>query len=94
MAHGSMVNLLKRLEAKGLVQHEKGPVGKAFVYTPTRRPEPTRRKLVSDMLQRIFGGNGVAMVSTFLDTRPMTAKELDQMEELIRRKRSDSTSKP
>ncbi|MBN1941737.1 MAG: BlaI/MecI/CopY family transcriptional regulator [Phycisphaerae bacterium] len=92
MAHGSVVNLLKRLEAKGLVRHEKGPVGKAFVYLPTRRPEPTRRRLVSDMLQRIFGGNGVAMISTFLDAKSMTARELDQMEELIRQKRSKKTS--
>lgn len=89
MAHGSVVNLLKRLEVKGLVRHEKGPIGKAFIYIPTSRPEPTHRRIVSEMLQRIFGGNGVAMVSTFLDTKPPTPEELDQLEELIRRKRTD-----
>ena len=88
MAHGSVVNLLKRLEAKGLVRHEKGNVGKAFIYFPTSKPEPTRRQIVGEMLQRIFGGNGVAMISTFLDTKPPTPEELDQLEELIRQKRS------
>ena len=93
MAHGSVVNLLKRLEAKGLVRHEKGPIGKAFIYIPTSRPEPIRHRLVSEMLQRIFGGNGVAMISTFLDTKPPTPEELDQLEELIRRKRSDKKTR-
>ncbi len=92
MAHGSVVNLLKRLEAKGLVRHEKGNVGKAFVYIPTGRPGPTRKRLVSEMLQRIFGGNGIAMFSTLIDTQPPTPEELEQLEELIRRKRSDRKS--
>ncbi len=93
MAHGSVVNLLKRLEAKGLVRHEKGPVGKAFIYSPTGRPEPIRNRLVSEMLHRIFGGNGVAMVSSMLDTKPLTGEELEQLEELIRRKGSDKKSR-
>ncbi len=93
MSHGAVVNLLKRLEAKKLVRHEKGTEGKAFIYLPTRRCEPTRKRVVSDMLQRIFGGNGVAMISTLLDTKPPSKKELDQLEELIETMRSDRTSK-
>ncbi len=92
MAHGSVVNLLKRLEAKGLVRHVKGNVGKAFVYIPTGRPGPMRKRLVSEMLQRIFGGNGIAMFSTLIDTQPPTPEELEQLEELIRRKRSGRKS--
>ena len=37
LAHPSVVTLLQRLEAKGLVSRDKGNVGKAFVYQPTRR---------------------------------------------------------
>ena len=36
MAHGSVVTLLKRLEAKSLVTKRKADAGKAFVYRPTR----------------------------------------------------------
>ncbi len=42
LAHASVCTLLNRLEAKGLVRREKGPVGKAFVYRPSDKPAGTR----------------------------------------------------
>lgn len=87
MTHGSMVTLLKRLEGKGLVSKEKGPVGKAFVYCPTRRPEPTYRRLTRDLRERVFGGSGVAMVSSLFETRPPTPEELDALQQLLNRLR-------
>ncbi len=83
MAHASMVTLLKRLEAKGLVQRDKGPVGKAFLYKPLRRPEKTYRRVVKDMLQRIFGGNGIALVTSLFETQPPTREEIDQLRRLL-----------
>ena len=83
MTHGSMVTLLKRLEAKGWVAKEKGPVGKAFVYHATRRPGPTHRRILHDLVRRIFAGNGVALISTLLDSEPPTTEELDRLEELF-----------
>ena len=88
MAHGSMVTLLKRLEAKGLVMREKGPVGKAFVYSPTQSARPTYRRILRDMVQRIFGGNGIEMVSTFFEASPPTAREMDKLQELLDQLRS------
>src|ERR1700690_2344448 len=64
MAHASIVTLLNRLEAKGLVRRAKGPVGKAFLYTPTGRPGKTYRRVIGDVLQRVFGGNGAALVAS------------------------------
>ncbi len=83
MAHGSVVTLLTRLQAKGLVAREKGPVGKAFVYKPRRRPGPTYRGLVKDFLQRIFGGNGVALVASLFESTPPTRDQLDELQRLL-----------
>lgn len=83
MAHGSVVTLLGRLQEKGLVTREKGPVGKAFVYQPTRRPAPTYRRVVGDLLTRIFGGNSVALVSSLFETQPPTQAEIRQIQELL-----------
>jgi len=94
MTHGSMVTLLKRLEAKGWVAKEKGPVGKAFVYRPIRRPGPTHRRILHDLVRRIFGGNGVALISTLLDSEPPTTEELDRLEKLfeeLRQKQAEAT---
>ena len=83
MTHGAAVTLLKRLEAKGWVTREKGPVGKAFVYRAVRRPGPTRRRVVRDILCRVFGGNGVAMVSALFDDAPPTTQQLDELQQLF-----------
>ena len=83
MAHGSMVTLLRRLEARGWVTREKGPVGKAFVYRPTRKPGPTYRKLLGVLAHRIFGGNKVAMVANLLESKPPSQDELLRLRELL-----------
>jgi BlaI family penicillinase repressor len=83
MAHASIVTLLNRLEAKNLVRRAKGPVGKAFLYTPTGRPGKTYRRVVGDVLQRIFGGNGPALVASLFETQPPTHDELEQLQRLL-----------
>ncbi len=85
MAHGSVLTLLKRLAARGLVSREKGPRGKAFVFRPTRRPEPTRRRILKDLADRVFGGNRVAMIASLLETGSPTPEELEELGELFDR---------
>lgn len=83
MAHGSVLTLLKRLAARGLVTREKGPRGKAFVFRPTRRPEPTHRRILQDLADRVFGGNRVAMIASLLETGSPTQEEIDELRELL-----------
>ncbi len=83
MAHGSTVTLLNRLEAKGLVKKEKGDQGKAFVYRSTRKPSPTYRHVVGKVLQRIFGGDSLALVSSLFKTKPPTEEELNDLQRLL-----------
>ena len=83
MAHGSMVTLLYRLEAKGLVTRRKAKVGKAFIFMPTQGPEPTYRKILKSLLHRLFGGNGVCLVASLFEGQPPTPEELDELQKLI-----------
>src|SRR5690348_4009470 len=76
MAHASVLTLLTRLEAKGLVTREKGSFGKAFVYLPTQRSKMTTRNLLKKILQRVFHGDGVALVTSLFQTKPPTQEEL------------------
>jgi BlaI family penicillinase repressor len=93
MAHTSMVTLLGRLEAKGLVTRAKGPVGKAFVYTPTRRPGGTYRRVIGDVLQRIFGGSGPALVAALFETQPPTPAEVEELQRLLDKLRQKADRK-
>jgi predicted transcriptional regulator len=83
LAHASVLTLLTRLEAKGLVTREKGPVGKAFVYLPTQRSRKTGGNLLKKILQRVFHGDGVALVSSLFQSQPPTREELVRLEKLL-----------
>jgi BlaI family penicillinase repressor len=82
MAHGSVVTLIKRLEEKKLVTAT-GKRGKAFVYAATRRPEPTYRRLVGNLLDRVFGGNAVSLVSSLFEGQAPRAEEVAQLRRLL-----------
>jgi BlaI family transcriptional regulator, penicillinase repressor len=93
MAHTSMVTLLGRLEAKRLVKRTKGSVGKAFLYAPLRRPGKTYRRVIGDVLQRIFGGNGPALVASLFETQPPTQAEIVELQRLLDRLRRKANPK-
>lgn len=93
MAHTSMVTLLGRLETKGMVKRAKGPVGKAFVYSPLRRPGKTYRRVIGDVLHRIFGGNKPALVASLFEIDPPTAAEMAELEQLLDRLRRQNHHK-
>jgi len=82
MAHGSAVTLLKRLEEKRLVAAT-GKQGKAFIYSATPKPESTYRRLVGNMLERVFGGNALSLVSSLFADRPPRPDEVAELRGLL-----------
>jgi predicted transcriptional regulator len=83
MAHGSVVNLLKRLESKKLVTRKKGSVGKAFIYRPTAATVSIYGNLLNQLLHRVFGGDSLALVSSLFETRPPDQRQLEDLEKLL-----------
>lgn len=83
MTHGAVFTLLRRLEQKTLVSRRKGKVGKAFVYKARIKPGSTYRKLIGDLLERVFGGSPVTLVSSLFETRPPSSGEIEELQELL-----------
>ncbi len=83
MVHASVTTLLKRLEAKGLVSKRKGTEGKAYLFKPVQQPAHTYRNVVSDLVQRVFGGSGVALVNSLFETNPPTLDEIEELEQIL-----------
>jgi BlaI family penicillinase repressor len=92
LAHASVVTLLQRLERKGLVTHEKGPTGKAFIYRPSRHSRSTLHSMLHRLVQRAFGGDSVALVASLFESQPPTPKELEQVEQLLDKLRQKTRS--
>ena len=83
MAHGSVVTLLTRLEAKHLVTRTKGPVGKAFVYTVTDTAGKVYRNVLHRFLHRIFGGDSMQLVTSVFETKPPNSRQLKELKQLL-----------
>jgi len=93
MTHGSIVNLLKRLEAKKLVTKKKGSVGKAFVYRPLAATAGIYEDLLNRLLNRLFGGDSLALVSSLFETRPPDRSQLEELEKLLEELRTKHIGK-
>lgn len=83
MAHGSVLTLLGRLSDKGLVSRAKADKGKAFVYRPTRRPQPVYRRILDQLTQRVFGGDAIALVASLLESRACGPDDIRQIKQLL-----------
>ena len=90
MAHGSVITLLKRLESKGLVNRKKGTVGKAFIYFTKQKRRHTFQGVVRDLVQRIFHGDGAALVASLFETQPPTPEEFDKIQRILDELREES----
>ncbi len=93
MEAASVLTLLKRMEDKGLVAKRKADKGKAFVFRPTEQSAVVCRGLMTDLFQRVFGGDTMAFMASFFETEKPTAQEIDQLKELLedlKRKKQDS----
>lgn len=89
MAHGSMVTLVKRLEARGLVDRRKADTGKAFVFSTSAETRSTYSHILARLRERIFGGDSVALMASLFETAPPDARQLDELQRLLDRLRSD-----
>ncbi|HMO84266.1 MAG TPA: BlaI/MecI/CopY family transcriptional regulator [Lacipirellulaceae bacterium] len=86
VAYTTVLSLLQVMEQKGLVAHRRQ--GKAYVYLPRAEREQTFRELASGFLERVFDGAVDEYVVHALQSRPLEAQQLDELQAMIDRARS------
>ena len=92
LAFNTIQTLLRIMDDKGLVFHEKA--GRNFIYTPRY----SRERATSRFLQQVFDGALDQVVVSMLSTSNPSAEELRQLEKIIaqarrRKQRQDPTKK-
>jgi predicted transcriptional regulator len=86
LAFNTVQTLLRIMDEKGLVSHERR--GRTFVY----KPRHTREREMSRLLDKVFDGALDQFVVSLLKTKNASADELKQLERIIaeaRKKRTD-----
>jgi BlaI family transcriptional regulator, penicillinase repressor len=75
------LKLMQIMAEKGLVRRDES--ARTHVYSARLSRERTQRQLVSDLVNRAFGGSAAALVMQALSTHTPSAEELREIRRLI-----------
>jgi len=75
------LKLMQIMAEKGLVSRDES--ARTHIYEARATRDLTQRRLVSDLLDRAFGGSAATLVMQALSAHPTSAEELRDIERLI-----------
>ena len=81
LAYNSVLTMVRILEKKGYVKHEKDR--RAHVYTPQVQREDATRSEVRRLVSRFFGNSHELLVMNILEDKSIDAEELDRLRQLL-----------
>jgi BlaI family transcriptional regulator, penicillinase repressor len=79
----TVLKMLQIMTEKGLVERDE--TVRPQIYKARYSQQQTQKHLISDLLQRAFGGSVKALVMQALATRKSSAKDLEAIEKLLDR---------
>jgi predicted transcriptional regulator len=81
VSYSTVQTILRILEDKGYVSHEK--VARAFVYRPRVDARQARRRALRHLVKRLFNGSPSLLVLNVLEDDQIEAEELGRLKRLI-----------
>ena len=81
LTYSTVQTMLRILEQKGYVAHEK--VARAFVFRPVVDERQARRRALRHLIGRLFNGSPSLLVSNVLDDEEIEPAELERLKKLI-----------
>lgn len=81
LGYTTVLKLLQIMTAKGTVRRDEGQ--RAHVYEACQPATETKRQLVGDVLQRVFGGSASDLMIHALEGRRTSKKELEELRRLL-----------
>ena len=77
----TVLKLLQLMDGKDLVERDKA--NRAHVYRAKIKQNETGKQMLSDVLQKVFGGSALKLVQQVLETETTTADELKAIRKMI-----------
>ena len=81
VSYSTVQTILRILEEKGYVSHEK--VGRAFIYRPRVDERQARRRALRHLAARLFNGSPSLLVLNVLEDEEIDKGELSRLKKLI-----------
>ncbi|HNS22470.1 MAG TPA: BlaI/MecI/CopY family transcriptional regulator [Sedimentisphaerales bacterium] len=79
----TVATLLRRLEEKGYLRHRIR--GKAFIYAPAAKKEDVIRRTISDLVERLFGGNPVPLMQHLAQHSGITDEDIERLKAVTKK---------
>ena len=91
VGYTTTLKIMQIMAEKGLVSRDESD--RTHVYFDRATESQTQRQLVSDLMDRAFGGSAAALVLQALSAQPASRAEIEEIERLIRDYQSEQTTK-
>ena len=82
LSYTSISSMIRTLELKGHISHRRGE-GKTHIYFPTIDPEAAGETALGRVLDKIYGGSPLKLLTHLVEQRRLSDKELERMRELL-----------
>jgi BlaI family penicillinase repressor len=74
---------MNRLEDYGWLKHTEK--GRTYVYTAVVEKQKTRREILEDIKNRVFGGSRAELVKCLIEDTEVTPEEIRELRELLKK---------
>jgi BlaI family transcriptional regulator, penicillinase repressor len=81
VGYTSVQKIMQIMLEKGLVSRDESAL--SHIYEAASHPEATQDEVVTDVLDRVFGGSAMNLVARALSARPVSKKELSDIKKLL-----------
>ena len=89
VGYTTVLKLLQIMVEKGLVRRDAST--RSHVYAAVASQDATQRRMVADLVRRVFGGSTLGLVLHALESTRATAPELDLIRRLLDEKKGGRT---
>ena len=87
LAYTTVGTMLTKMEQKGQLTHR--VEARVNVYKPLIKPDQVKRRMLTDLADRLFAGDVSDLVCCLLDGVDVSADDLADLKKLIRRKEQE-----
>jgi predicted transcriptional regulator len=84
LAYTSVMTVMGIMEQKRYVKRKKS--GKTFIYSPRITEAVTKKRMLKDVVDRVYEGSTMSVVVNLLESADIDPEELKQLRELIKQR--------
>ena len=80
-AYSTVLTMMRKLEIKGYLSHQ--VQDRTYIYRATISRGEARRSIVGTLLDRLFEGSAVQLMTSLIEEKKVSRKELEQIHRLL-----------